>query len=58
MNFKNHDEFLIEYKKHINKLEYALDKNNHYAIKEHIADNMLYLMFLAISKGLIKISKK
>lgn len=58
MNFGNDNDFLEEYKKHLVKLEYALDKNDMRRIKEHIADNMCYLMFLAVSKGLIKISNK
>ena len=53
MNFNDPEQFLLELKKHTGKLEIAMAKKNTAQIKEHIADNFCYLMFLSICYKLI-----
>lgn len=53
MNFDDPQQFLDELKKHTVKLEVAMSTNKLERIKEHIADDFCYLMFLAVCYNLI-----
>lgn len=53
MNFNDPDQFLFELKKHTGKLEIAMASKNIDRIREHIADDFCYLMFLAVCYNLI-----
>lgn len=57
MNFNDPQQFLHELKKHTVKLEVAMAGENLDRIKEHIADNFCYLMYLAICYKFVPMPK-